>query len=209
MQSDKRLLDVENLHTLHHFTREVKASGGCRNGAFMFGKDTLETLKVFRFTASSDKARHGRFAKCVKLLTEFLMVAIVKETERTTTTCCVVNYFSHERIVFAKVELVTNTNFTSGIYEHVPKEEVGIQLTEEEHFDYCSRLFLIAVKACGKHLRVVKHKEVVRVKVRDNILKHFVLNLACLAVKHHHATFIAETCGILSNLFFGKFEFEF
>jgi hypothetical protein len=69
--------------------------------------------------------------------------------------------------------------------------------------------FLIAVKACGKHLRVVKHKEVVRVKVRDNILKHFVLNLARLAVKHHHATFIAETCGILSNLFFGKFEFEF
>ena len=94
----------------------------------MFGEDALETFQVFGFRRTLDDfMRNGSFAKCIKLLAELIVIAIVEEAQGTAAACGVVDNFSHDGVVFSKVELVANTDFTRRIYEYIPKTKIAVE----------------------------------------------------------------------------------
>ena len=81
--------------------------------------------------------------------------------------------------------------FARGFYEDVPKLVFLVENPQQEHFDPCPGLFLVAVQACREYLCVVEHHKVAVVEVVDYFFEYAVLNLAGLAMQDHHARFVA------------------
>ena len=178
----------------------MHAGGGRGDCAFVFGKDALEAFQVFRFALAAYETGDRRFAEGVERTLELVVVAVVEEAECAAAARCVVDNFRHNGVVLAEVELVANSYFTRGVYEHVPQAQFLVEFAQQEHFDPCAGLLLISVEACGEHLGVVEHEDVVLVEEVEDILEHAVLYLARLAVEHHHAALVAVGRGILGNL---------
>ena len=136
------------------------------------------------------------------------MVAVVEEAQGASAAGGIVNHFGHDGIVFAEVQLVANTDFAGGVHEHIPEAEFLIKFAQEEHFDACVRLLLVAIEAGGKHFCVVEHEDVVLVEIVQDVLEHAMLYLAGFSMEHHHAAFVAVGCGILGDFLFGEFVLE-
>ena len=178
----------------------MHACGGRGDCAFVFGKDALEALQVFRLALAAYEAGNGRFAEGVERTLELVVVAVVEEAERAASARGVVDDFRHNGVVLAEIELVANSYFSRGIYQHVPQAQFLVEFAQQEHFDPCAGFLLVAVEACGEDLGVVEHENVVLVEEVEDILEHAVLYLARLAVEHHHAAFISMRRGILGDL---------
>ena len=86
--------------------------------------------------------------------------------------------------------------------------EVLVQLTQQEHFNTGTRLFLIAVQTGRKDLGVIKDKHILIIKIVQDILKLDVLNLAGRFMHHHQPRLVAILGRIQRYLLFRQFEFE-
>ena len=186
----------------------MHAGGGRGDCAFVFGKDALEAFQVFRFALAADETGDRGFTKGVERTLELIVVAVVEEAECAAAARGVVDNFRHNGVVLAEIELVANSYFTRGVYEHVPKAQFLVEFAQQEHFDSCAGFLLVAVEACGEDLGVVEHEDIVLVEEVEDILEHAVLYLARLAVEHHHAAFVSMRRGILGNLLLRQVELK-
>ena len=132
------------------------------------------------------------------------MRTVIEETQRTATAGGVVNHLSNHRTFFVEEQLVTNTNLTGWLYQHIPQAQLLVELTQQEHLNL--RIgFLLSTKETGrKHLCIVEHKDVALVEVVDDILEGQVVgsiitvsiflehvNGLTLTVYHHQAALVA------------------
>ena len=200
VERDVGKVDALDFHALHDLAGEVHAGGGGGDCAFVFGKDALEAFQVFRLALAAYEAWNGRFAEGVERTLELVVVAVVEEAECAAAARGVVDNFRHDGVVFAEIEFIAYSDFPRGIYQHVPQAQFLVEFAQEEYLDSCAGFFLVAVEACGEHLGVVEHENVVLVEEVEDILEHAVLYLARLAVEHHHAAFVSMRRGILGNL---------
>ena len=201
MEGDESRFNAFDLHALHHVFAEVQTCGGSGDSPFVFGEDALETFQIFWFgRAFDDFMRNGSFAKCIELLAELIVIAIVEEAQGTATACGVVDYLGHDGVVFSKVELVANTDFTSRVYEDIPKAKVAVEFTQKEHFDACTSLLLVAVEASREDLSVVEYEDIFFIEILQEIFELTVFNFACLAMEHQHTAVIAMGSRVFCNL---------
>ena len=208
MERDVGKVDALDFHALHDLAGEVHAGGGGGDCAFVFGKYALEAFQVFRLALAAYETGDRGFAEGVERTLELIVVAVVEEAERAAAARGVVDDFRHNGVVLAEIELIANSDFTRGVYEHVPQAQFLIELTQQEHLDACAGFLLVAVEACGEDLGVVEHEDVVLVEEVEDILEHAVFNLARLAVEHHHAAFVSMRRGILGNLLLRQVELK-
>ena len=66
----------------------------------------------------------------------------------------------------------------------IAQPELFVQLTQQEHFNTRTGLFLVTVQAGRENLGVVEDKHIFVIKIVQNILEHLVLNLTRLTVQH-------------------------
>ena len=128
--------------------------------------------------------RNGSFAKRIELLAELIVIAIVEEAQGTATACGVVDNLGHDGVVFSKVELVANTDFTSRVYEDIPKAKVAVEFTQKKHFDACTSLLLVAVEASREDLSVVEYEDIFFIEILQEIFELTVFNFPRLAMEH-------------------------
>ena len=208
VERDESSLDAFDFHALQHLSGEVETGSRSRDGTFVASKKTLETFEVLRFAFASDKAGNGCFAQRKESTFELIVVTVVKEAKRTSATRRVVNHFGNNGVVFAKVEFVANSDFTSRINQHVPQAEFFVQFSKKEHFDACTGFFLVAIQTSGEDFGVIEDEHIVLVEKTQNVFEHEVLNVTSRTVKHQHSAFVAMRSRIFCNPFFRKFVLE-
>ena len=71
-----------------------------------------------------------------------------------------------------------------------------VELTQQEHLNVSSGLFLVAVELGREHLCVVEDEGVLVVEVVDDVLEDAVLNFTSLAVQHHEPCLVAIGGGV-------------
>ena len=131
------------------------------------------------------------------------MRSVVQKTKRTPARSRIVDDFCHHGIIFTEVQLVADTNLTSGVDQHIPKTQILVQFSQQEHFDTGTRLFLVAVQTGRKHLGIVEDKYILIVEIVENVFKILaMLDISTLLMQHHQTGFVTMVRGILSNLFF-------
>ena len=117
-------------------------------------------------------------------------------------------YFGDGETMVAEIELVADADFAGRLNEHIPELVFSIEFAEQEHLDFGTRLFLVAIEARGKHLSVVVDKDVAIFKIVDDFLEHSMFNLAGGAVNDHHSRLVALRGGALCNQFVRQIEFK-
>ena len=188
----------------------MESCRGSRDSPFVTGKDTLETLHVLWF----GRTLHYMFgqrslAKRIQGGLELVVRPVVQETERTPARRRIVDDFCHHGIIFTEVQLVTYTDLTGRVDQHIPQAQVLIQLPQQEHFDTCTRLFLVAIKAGWEHLSIIEDKHILVVEIVKDVFKVLaMLDIPAFLVQHHQTGFVTMARRILGNLFFRQFEFE-
>ena len=70
-----------------------------------------------------------------------------------------------------RIQLVTYTDLTGRVDQHIPQAQVLIQLPQQEHFDTCTRLFLVAIKAGWEHLGIIEDKHILVVEIVKDVFK--------------------------------------
>ena len=186
----------------------METGRGGRDGAFVAGKDALKVLEIARLRLAADEAGHGSLAQGIQIFLKLFVVAVVEEAQRAAAARRVVDHLGHDRVVFAKVELVANAYLAGGVDEHVPQAQLAVELAEQKHLDARARLFLVAIEAGGKHLGVIEYKNVMLVEIIEHLLEHLVFDVSRLPVEHHHAALVAVGRGIFRNLLLGELELE-
>ena len=185
MQGDVGKVNTLDFHTLHQLAAEVQAGGRRRNSSFVACKNRLETFGIVRLYGTVDDAvGQRRFAQRIERLLELIVRTVVKETKRTPARSGVVDNLSHHGVVVTEVELIADTYFTGRVHQYIPQPELFVQLTQQEHFNTRTGLFLVAVQAGRENLGVVEDKHIFVIKIVQNILEHLVLNLTRLTVQH-------------------------
>jgi len=129
----------------------------------MTSKDALEVfdvrLSILGGANMSGKTRDGSFAESVEGTLEIFVLALVEETECTTTTCGVIDNFGHDVLSFAKIEFVADTDFARWVYKHVPEVLLMVQFAKQKHFDASSCFFLTSIEAGGENPFVGEKKK--------------------------------------------------
>ena len=187
VQCDLGRVDALDLHTLQEVLREVSTRRGSCYGTLVLSEDGLVALGVDLLDLLAYPARQGSFALLVERLLELVVVAVEQETQRTTARSGVVDHLSHQQVVIAEIELVTDTDFTCRIYQHVPQTLFAVELTQQEDLDLCSGLLLVAIEACGENFGIVEDEDVVRIEVLDYIFESSVFDRTGCAIDDHQA----------------------
>ncbi len=147
-------------------------------------------------------------AQSEEVALELVVRTVVQEAQSASARGGVVDYFGYHRFVFAEVEFVADADFAGGFYQYVPEFVVGVELAQQEYFDACAGLFLVAIEQGGEHLSVVQYHYIAVAKVVEHVLENLVLNFTGFAVYNHEFAFVAVFNRILGNKFFGKIEFK-
>ena len=208
MESKKPAFYTFDLQTLHQFAAEMHT--GCRshNGPLVLGEDALVAFLVPVFHRAGDIFRKRSLAQGIEGLLEFIVVAVVKEAERTSAVGRIVDHLGHHRIVVAEIELVADTDLAGRLHEHVPETVFLIKLPKEKHFDAGARLLLVAIETGRKNLGVVENHHVAFIEEIDDLLEDMMGDLACAGVDHHQATFVTILRRTLGHQLLGKLELE-
>ena len=85
MQRQVGELTVLDLQTFHQLTAEMQAGSRCDNSPLFRCEDVLVTVRIFRFNRTVDVFRQGCFAQCIQGLFEVIVIAVIEESQRTTT----------------------------------------------------------------------------------------------------------------------------
>src|SRR6185503_14624662 len=148
------------------------------------------TLNIFRKRGLTQSFKHS---------TERLFRLFPKKTDRSAAACGVVNYFSYQFFIVAKIKFVPNADLSCGVNYHIPKTIGLIQFTKQEHFDLSAGLFFTAIHPCRKNFCVIYYKYILIVKIIQDITEVFVLDLAGVTMYHHHTGILTFFCRVLSN----------
>ena len=178
-------VDTLDLHTLQQVLREVSTRRGSSYGTLVLSEDGLVALGVNLLDLLAYPAGQGSFALFVERLLELIVVAVEQETQRAAARGGVVDHLSHQQVVVAEIEFVTDTDFACRIYQHVPQTLFAVQLAQQEDFDLCSGLLLVAIEACGEYFGIVEDEDVVRIEVLDYIFESSVFDRAGCAIDDH------------------------
>ena len=196
------------LESFAELLAKMQAGSRGRNRTFVLGEDGLEALLVGGLHVALDVLREWGLAQLVYTLLELLVGAVKQETQCTSARGGVVDDLGHQLVVLTEVELVSNTDFTRRIDQHVPQQAFAVQLTQQEHLDGSTGLFLVAVEACRENLGVVCDQYITLIEVAQNVPKVVVLNRAFGTVDDHHTRVGAIFGGVLSDELGRDFESE-
>ena len=178
----------------------------CYHSTLLLGENRLITLGILRLNLLTHPAWQRSLAQTEERLLELLVRTVEEESQRTSTRSGVVDHLGTQNIVLAEVELVTNTDFTRRIDQHVPQSQLAIQLAEQENLDLGSRLLLVTVEACREHLRIVKDKAIALIEVVKDILERAMLDLLRVAMHDNHTRIVSMCRRILGYKLGRKFE---
>ncbi len=212
-------IDALDFHALHQLAAEVQC--GCRShdAAFGLGENGLIAFAVGKRMVVIDRlvnhvaqalqcGRNRSFAVAVEGLDEFLVWAVVQETECAAARCGVVDNLGHQTLVFAEIEFIADADLACRIDQHVPQTAFGVQLAQQEDLDAGSGLLLIAIQTRGKDLCVVENHKILLVEIVDEFLENFMFDFLALLVQHHHLTFVTMVRRLQCDTIFRKFELE-
>ena len=146
------------------------------------------------------------------------MRTVVEESEGTSTAGGIVNDLSHHRTILLKEELITDTDLTGRLHEHVPQTQFLVEFTQQEHLDLGISLLLGTIQTGRKHLGIVEDKGIVLVEIVEHIaeveedgfplLVEQILSVLIflgrldaltLTVNHHQTTFITMITRLKSH----------
>ena len=199
-------VEAANLHHLHQFTAEVQTCGGSRHSTLMAGEDGLEVLHVIRLggTVINDVAGQRCRTEAEQLALELLMVAVVEEAQGAASAGRVVDDLGHHRAFVLEEQLVANANLAGRLHQHVPKAQLLVQLTQQEHLNLGIRLLLGTIETSREHLRVVEYESVALVEIVHQVAERQELvgvvavsvlpehlNALALAVYDHQSRLVA------------------
>jgi len=199
-------LDALLFSCLQELFREVESScWRCnRSDLTWVCKHTLVCFLVGirRFTLYVLRKRHLSDA-----LDYFMQIAIVGETNCTTTGRGVIDDFAVEAIV-VEVDLVSDANLASRLNQDIPNALLGLQLTEEHDLDLRIGLFLLTEQTGWEHLCVVHNDHITLVHVLQDVLELLVFDITRLAIENHHFGGFAWVSWILGDRVFRNRELE-
>ena len=201
VQRDLGRVDTLDFHTLQEVLREVQTCGRGSHGTLVLSEDGLVALLVDLLDLLAYPTRQRSLAQLVESLLELVVVAVEQEAQRTTARSGVVDHLSHQQVVIAEIEFVTDTDFACRIDQHVPQTLFAVQLTQQEDFDLCAGLLLVAIEACGEYFGIVEDKDVVGIEVVDYIFESFVFDCAFGAIDDHQTRVVAVIGRILCQHF--------
>ena len=186
----------------------MESCGRSHDSAFITGEDSLVTLEIFRLGGAVDIPGKRRFPELIKGVLKLFVRTVEEESQRASARCGIVDYLGDHRVVFAEIELITDTYFTGRIDQNVPQTVYFVEFTEKKYFDFRTGFFFIPIKQGRKHARIVENEKVVFVEKIDNILEYTMFYRTVFAIYHHKTRLIAILCRILGNLFVGKFKLK-
>ena len=183
---------------------------GCRSGdgTFVGREDGLEILPVFRGDFLLDPRQDRRFTQGEEGLLELIIGTVEEETQGTAAGGRVVDDFGYQTLVLAEIKLVADADLAGGIDDDVPQALLLVELAQQEDLDVCAGLFLVAVQAGRKDLRVVEDEGVILAEILDDVLEEFVLDFSGGLVQDHKPAFVAPSRGIGRDLVLGQVEVE-
>lgn len=115
----------------------------------------------------------------IQCFLELVVRAVIQETQGTSAGSSVVNHFGHHGIIVTKIKLVTDTDLTGRIYQHIPQAKFLIQLAQQKYLDTGTGLFLISIQTRRENFRIIKDKHIFIIKIVQDILEYLVFNLTC------------------------------
>ena len=83
-----------------------------------------------------------------------------------------------------------------------------VQFAEQQHLDFGTSLFLLAVEFGGEHLSIINDEHIAIFHIVHQVLEDTVLNLSGLAVDDHHSGLVAVLRRLQRNQFAGQVEFK-
>ena len=87
---------------------------------FMFCVDGLVPLPVFRLNLSVYKFGKRSFPQFKKSLFKIVIIPVIKEPERPSSGCGIINDFSNQYVIIPEVQLVTYPDLSRGVDQNVP-----------------------------------------------------------------------------------------
>ena len=208
VHSEESGINALDFHALHQLAAKVETGSRSHHSTLILGKDALVAVGVFGSRLALDIQRDRSLAKSEKVGFKLIVRAVVEESQSAASRSGVVDNLSHHRVVESEIELVADADFACRLHEHVPQLVLFIQLTQQEHLDFGTGLFLVAVEASREHLGVIEDEAVAIVEVVENLLKHTVLNFTGLAMENQKTRFIAHGSRFACNQLLGQLKFK-
>src|SRR5437868_6251838 len=174
----------------------------CRWGSdstLMLCIDSLVPFFIFFVWFAFDIFRQWSFTELFQLSSEIFLTSFPQKPDCAATAGCIVNDLCYQVFLFAEIQFVSDADLSGGINNHVPKPVGFIEFSQEKYFDLGAGLFLTAVHAGGKNLRVVYNENIFVVEIVEYVPEMFVFDLAGMAVDYHHAGIFTFLGRILSD----------
>ena len=170
MQRDIGIVNAPYLHAFQQFSAEMKACCRSRYRPFMLGKNGLEVDQIgcgcMRFLAIINHiTRQRSLSQCEEFAFELIVVAVVKEPKCAAAAGGIVDNFGHHRPRFVEEQFVTDADFAGRLHENVPQTHLRVQLSEQEHLDFCIGLLLCSIETRRKNLCIIEDKGVAFIKI--------------------------------------------
>ena len=193
VQGNECLVDVLENHSVEKLAAEVQTGCRCGNCTLVLCEDGLEVLCVLRCDIFLHPVWNRSLAVAEKGLLELLVTAVIKESQRSSSRCGVVDHFGYEAVVISEIELVADTDLSRRINDYVPKSLLAVELSEEENFDVGSCLLLVSLKTGWEYLCVVEDECVSLTEIFDDVLEELMLDFSCLLVEDHEFALISPS----------------
>ena len=128
-------VDALNFKLLHQVLAKVQRGNRRSHGALNLGKNALVSVFVFGLKRAGYVLGQRGLAHLVQLEAEFLIAPVKEKAQGASARSRIVDYFGNKAVVFAKIKLVPDADFASGVYENVPKTALRIEFAQQEYFD--------------------------------------------------------------------------
>ena len=188
------LVYVLESHHVKELPAEMKSCGRCRNRPLVLGENGLEINLVLRSCLLFHPLRDRYVAEAEQSLLEVLVLSVIKETQSPSPGSSVVDNFSHETVL-SEIQLISDSDFSCRLHNHIPKSLLLVELPEKEYLDISSGLLLLSEKPCREYLRVIQYESVTFSEIIYNVFENFMLDLSGILVQNHHSALISPFPG--------------
>ena len=124
--------------------------------------------------------RQRSLSECVEVVLELIVRTVVKETQRASAACSVVDNLGHHTSALVKEQFVANTYLAGRLNQNVPQAHLLVKFTQKEHLYLSIGLLFCAVQTCGKNFCIVEYERVALIKIVKNIAEVEILGVAVL-----------------------------
>lgn len=187
VDGQESLLHTFDFKALEQLAREMEAGSGDNHCSLSGGEDGLIAFCILGFGFALDVIGEGGVAEFVKRLLEFVVRAVIEETQSAASRSGVVDNFGNHRLVIAEVKFVADADLSGRFDENVPQLVFSVKLAQEEYLDARACFFFVAVEARREDHSVVEHHQVTVDKVVYNFFEHMMLDRTVGTVDDHEA----------------------